>query len=308
MFALAGKKQQRKTYTAADVDVQEGRVLPRMLRKPMRMLTRLKAGNVTVPRHSGIVATFILFLSTGVYGTIVGGHTADVTSAVTSRVGFAISEVNVSGHKETSEIDVLGELGLDGSTSLIGFDTDAARERLIALPWVASAEITKAYPNSLNVKISERKAFAIWQHDEELSLIEEDGNVIVPFAHPEYSTLPLVTGVGAEREAKLLVPAVAAIPELKSRVKAQMLIAGRRWDVRLDNGVTIQLPEGDPADALAKLAEVDSATGLLSKDIELVDMRLPDRMVVRLTQEAMVVRDEDVKALIDKAKKAGKHT
>ena len=68
----------------------------------------------------------------------------------------------------------------------------------------------------------------------------------------------------------------------KSRVKAQMLIAGRRWDVRLDNGVTIQLPEGDPAEALAKLAEVDSATGLLSKDIELVDMRLSDRMVVRL--------------------------
>jgi cell division protein FtsQ len=308
VFALAGKKQQKRTYTAADVDVQETRVLPRFLRKPMRMLTRLKAGNVTIPRHSGILATFILFLSTGVYGTVIGGHTADVTEAVTSRVGFAITEVNVSGHRETSEIDVLGELGLDGSTSLIGFDTDAARERLIALPWVASAEITKVYPNSLNVKIGERKAFAIWQHDEELSLIEEDGHVIVPFAHPEFSTLPLVTGVGAEREAKLLVPAVAAIPELKSRVKAQMLIAGRRWDVRLDNGVTIQLPEGDPADALSKLAEVDSATGLLSKDIELVDMRLPDRMVVRLTQEAMVVRDEEVKALNDKAKKAGKHT
>ncbi len=308
MFALAGKKQQRKTYTAADVDVQEGRVLPRMLRKPMRMLTRLKAGNISVPNNSGIVATFILFLSTGVYGTLVGGHTGDVTSAITSRVGFAISEVNVSGHKETSEIDVLGELGLDGSTSLIGFDTDAARGRLIALPWVASAEITKVYPNSLSIKISERKAFAIWQHDEELSLIEEDGRVIVPFAHPEFSTLPLVTGVGAEREARLLVPAIAAIPELKSRVKAQMLIAGRRWDIRLDNGVTIQLPEGDPADALSKLAQVDSATGLLSKDIELLDMRLPDRMVVRLTQEAMVVRDEDVKALIDKAKKAGKHT
>ena len=308
MFALAGKKQQRKTYTAADVDVQEGRVLPRILRKPMRMLTRLKSGNVTVPRHAGLIGTFMLFLSTGVYGTIEGGHSADYTQAVASRVGFAITEVNVSGHRETSEIDVLGELGLDGSTSLIGFDTDAARVRLVGLPWVASAEITKVYPNSLNVKIGERKAFAIWQHDEELSLIEEDGHIIVPFAHPEFSTLPLVTGVGAEREAKLLVPAVAAIPELKSRVKAQMLIAGRRWDVRLDNGVTIQLPEGDPANALSKLAEVDSATGLLSKDIELVDMRLPDRMVVRLTQEAMVVRDEEIKTLIDKAKKAGKHT
>ena len=170
---------------------------------------------------------------------------------------------------------------------------------------------TSAYARfgpGLSVKLVERKAFAIWQHDEELSLIEEDGHLIVPFAHQNYANLPLVTGNGAEREARYLVPAVAAIPELKSRVKAQMLVAGRRWDIRLDNGVTIQLPEGDPADALKQLAQMDSATGLLSKDIELVDLRVPDRVVVRLTAGAMTVREAELKKQADAAKKAEKHT
>ncbi len=307
MFALAGKGSNGRD-AAADAALLTERPLPKFLRKPARSLIRLASGQVTFARHTGTLSAFLFLLSTGVYGAMVSGQTNTLLQAATAHIGFGVSEVKVSGHKETSEIDVLGVLNLNGNSSLVGFDTAAARALLVELPWIASAEVTKLYPNALSVKISERKPFAIWQHDEELSLIEEDGHVIVPFAHQNYAGLPLVTGVGAEREAKYLVPAVAAIPELKSRVKAQMLIAGRRWDIRLDNGVTIQLPEGDPAVALKQLAQMDSDTGLLSKDIELVDLRVPDRVVVRLTDSAMTVREAELKKQADAAKKAEKHT
>lgn len=307
MFALAGKGSNGR-LAAADTAMPSERTLPKFLRKPARSLSRLAAGQVTFPRHVGTLSAFLFLLATGVYGTTVSGQSGVVLQAATAHIGFGIRDIHMSGRKETSEIDVLGALELNGNSSLIGFSTDAAREKLVALPWVASAEVTKLYPDGLSVKITERKPFAIWQHDEELSLIEEDGHVIVPFAHQNYASLPLVTGDGAEREAKYLVPAVAAIPELKSRVKAQMLVAGRRWDIRLDNGVTIQLPEGDPAKALQELAQMDSATGLLSKDIELVDLRVADRVVVRLTEGGMSVREAELKKLEDEAKKREKHT
>ena len=306
MFALAGQGPKVR-QAAGDAATPADRTLPKILRKPVRSLARLASGQVIFPRHIGTLSAFLFLLATGVYGTTVSGQSSTVLQAATAHIGFGINEVNMSGRKETSEIDVLGALELNGNSSLIGFSTDMARERLVALPWVASAEVSKLYPNGLSIKLVERKPFAIWQHDEELSLIEEDGHLIVPFAHQNYAGLPLVTGNGAEREAKYLVPAVAAIPELKSRVKAQMLVAGRRWDIRLDNGVTIQLPEGDPADALKQLAKMDSATGLLSKDIELVDMRVPDRTVVRLTASAMTVREAELKKQADAAKKAEKH-
>jgi cell division protein FtsQ len=307
LFALAGKGSNGR-QAAADAGMLGDRTLPKFLRKPVRSLARLASGQVTFARNTGTLSAFLFMLSTGVYGAMVGGQSNMLLQSATAHVGFGINEVNISGRKETSEIDVLGVLELNGNSSLIGFSTDAARARLVALPWVATAEVSKLYPNGLSVKITERKPFAIWQHDEELALIEEDGHVIVPFAHQSYASLPLVTGSGAEREAKYLVPAVAAIPELKSRVKAQMLIAGRRWDIRLDNGVTIQLPEGDPAQALKELAQMDSATGLLSKDIELVDLRVPDRVVVRLTETGMSVREAELKKQADAAKKAEKHT
>lgn len=306
LLALVGNRDKRN-FAAADAELQSERILPRPLRKPYRTLTRIVAGNVDVPRHAGLVSTLVLFLATGVYGTIVGGRTHEFTQGVTSHIGFGIADVQISGHSQTSEIEILSALGLNATSSLIGFDTVEAREKLVQLPWVASAEVTKLYPSGLSLKLEERKPFAIWQHDEQLSLIEEDGHVIVPFAHQEFASLPLVTGNGAEREAKLLVPAVAAIPELKSRVKAQMLVAGRRWDIRLDNGVTIQLPQGDPAEALAGLAKLDSATGLLSKDILTVDLRVAGQMVVRLSDAAKAVRDASIAAEDKAAKKAEKH-
>jgi cell division protein FtsQ len=307
VFALAGKPAGGRV-AAADAGLQSDRTLPKFLRRPARFLTRLGSGQVTFPRHTGTLSAFLFLLTTGVYGAAVSGQTNAIMQAATAHVGFGITEVKVAGHNETSEIDVLSVLNLSNNSSLIGFDTTEARARLAEMPWVASVEVTKLYPNALSIVMQERKPFAIWQHDEELSLIEEDGRMIVPFAHQEFADLPLVTGSGAEREAKYLVPAVAAIPELKSRVKAQMLVAGRRWDIRLDNGVTIQLPQGDPAAALKDLAAMDSATGLLSKDIELVDLRIPGRVAVRLTDGGMTVREAEVKQILDNAKKAEKHT
>ena len=305
MFAVA-EKRGSTSFAAAHADANGERVLPRFLRRPARFVTRLASGNVDIPRHAGVLSAFIFMLTTGVYGTIIGDRTNEFLQAATAHAGFAITDVQMAGHKQTSEVEILSALGLDGRTSLVGFDTADARDLLATLPWIKSAEITKMYPDGLAIKIEERQPFAIWQHDEELSLIEEDGTIIAPFAHQEYSSLPLITGVGAEREAHVLIPAISAIPELKSRVKAQMLVAGRRWDIRLDNGVTIQLPAGDPSLALQGLAKLDSATGLLSRDIETVDLRVPGEMVVRLTETGSQVFEDAIAARDKAAKKAGK--
>src|SRR5690606_12257848 len=106
--------------------------------------------------------------ATGLYGAYVGGHMPAVAQAVTARTGFAVDEIRVVGHKETSEIDILGQLGLDGWTALVGFNAEAARERVAALPWVEVASVRKVYPHEIEVRVREREPFAIWQHGREL--------------------------------------------------------------------------------------------------------------------------------------------
>jgi cell division protein FtsQ len=306
LFALV-KKRNKGSFVLSHVGVPDERVLPFVLRRPYRVLLRLFSGNMRTPRFAGTIGTVLFFVTTGIYGTIIGNRTHEFTQIATAYFGFAISDVQISGQKQTPELEILRALDLNQNASLVNFNTDEARDTLLALPWVKSAEIVKLYPHGLSVTLTERVPFAIWQEKEDLSLIEQDGRVIVPFAHQEFATLPLITGESANEQAYLLVRAVASVPELKSRVKAQMLIAKRRWDLRLDNGVTIKLPEGDPAQALTGLALLDAESALLSKGILSVDLRVGGQMVVRLNEIAKLERDAFIATQDKTARSAEKH-
>jgi cell division protein FtsQ len=281
---------------AADADADDqpvaryGIVLPRFMRRPVRLLGRLNEGDFEAPRYSTSLLTAGLFAITGLYGAYLGGQFPLVLQAVTSHLGFAIDEVKVSGHHETSEIDILERLGLDGWTSTIGFDAEAARERIAALPWVQMAAVRKIYPDTLEVRIEERKPFAIWQHGSELSLIERSGKVITNYTGGRHAMLPLVIGVGAPEAAEAFIAKIKDHPELAARVKGYMRVAERRWDVRLENGVTVKFPEAGEEQAIAELAAMDRDNGLLSRDIASVDMRFAGRLVVQLSPEAAVAR------------------
>lgn len=277
-----------------------GFVLPRALRKPARFLSRLVSGDVEAPPFAMLALSAALVSSFSLYGVAVGGHTPAVVQAVTARTGFAVNEIRVSGNVETSEIDIFDRVGLDGWTSLVGFDVREARARIESLPWVESVAVRKIYPSTLEVKVVERTPFAIWQQGSVLSLIEADGRVIAPLSGARHEALPLVVGRGADLHAAEFVARVAAHPDLAARVRGYVRVSERRWDIRFDNGVTIKLPEFGADAALAELVALDARNGLLSRDVETVDMRLADRLVVRLSPDAASARDAALKERLGK--------
>lgn len=307
MFALKGKNTHRRGAApmSSDRSLAFDRfrmVLPKFLRKPVRVFSRMVEGEVSVPNHIGTLGAVAFLALTGAYGAILGGHAPEVVKVTTSTFGFAIEDVKVVGNKETSEIDVLGALGLDGETSLVGLSATDAQKAVAELPWVESVDVFKVYPNTIQISIHERTAMAVWQNGSELSVIDADGRVIVPFSGGRSAALPLVIGAGADRQAKLLMAQISAYPQLAGEVRAYARVGDRRWDLVLKSGVTLMLPEHRIDEALAAVAGMDAKAGLLSRDIASVDLRLDDRVVVKLTPEAMVQRVEYLKAR-DKAPK-----
>jgi cell division protein FtsQ len=282
-------------------------VLPRPLRRAVRFLVSLGTGRIHIPAHTGTMSALAFFAATGLYGMSLGGHTETVAQAATTAAGFAIEDVKVSGNSETSEIEIFELLGLDGTTSLVALDVDAARRKIVKLPWVESVEVRKIYPKTIEVKLKERQAYAIWQHGQELSLIERNGSVIAPLRDNKFSTLPLVVGRDAESAAASLEGEFSKWPDITSRVKAYVWVSGRRWDLHMDNGVVVKLPSDDVDQALARLSKFNKEQDLLARDIAAVDLRLVDRTAIQLTPEAMarrqVVLDQRTKDL----KKAGQN-
>ncbi|MDM8013010.1 MAG: cell division protein FtsQ/DivIB [Rhizobium sp.] len=288
-------------YPAAPIASGETKVLPRPLRRLVRFVLALCSGRIALPRHLGKVSLVAFYGLVSLHGTVVGGHGPIVMQTVTASAGFAVEDVRVSGNQHTSEIDILQLLGLDGSTSLLGLDIAAARQALSELPWVESAEVRKVYPSTVEVVLRERQAYGIWQHGNDLSLIERSGSVIAPLRDNKFASLPLFVGRDAETAAAAIDEEFSQWPAIASRVKAFVRVGGRRWDVHLENGIVVRLPEENVPGALALLNRFDAEQQVLSRDIAVVDLRLPDRVAVRLTVGAQerrtVALEERRKAL-----------
>ncbi|QFY60593.1 cell division protein FtsQ/DivIB [Rhizobium grahamii] len=309
MFSVTVKRVGRPSHRAEPSYPEgDGRmVLPRPLRRVVRFLVSLGSGRIHIPAHVGTVSALAFLSATGLYGMSLGGHTEAVAQATTTAAGFAIEDVKVSGNSETSEIDILQLIGLDGTTSLVALDVDAARQKIATLPWVESVEIRKVYPKTIEVKLKERTAYAIWQHGAELSLVEKGGAVIAPLRDNKFSQLPLVVGRGAEVAAVSLEDEFSKWPDIKARVKAYVWISGRRWDLHMDNGVVIKLPEDEIDLALARLSKFMKEQDLLDRDIAAVDLRLSDRTAIQLTPEAMARRQLVLDQRTKDLKKAGQN-
>lgn len=62
-------------------------------------------------------------------------------------------------------------------------------------------------------------------------------------------------------------------------------ISGRRWNLILDdirNGITIKLPEENIEAAWKKLVKLDETKGIFKRKLTIIDLRLPDKVVVKL--------------------------
>jgi cell division protein FtsQ len=210
--------------------------------------------------------------------------------------------VMLAGQHHISREEVLAAAGVTDTTSLLFLDVEQTRERLKSNPWIADATVLKLYPGELQIGIREREAFALWQKDGQVSVIADDGTVLEPYVAPRLIELPLVVGRGAETRAKEFLALLDRHPDLRASVRATVLVGERRWNLRLKNGVDVRLPETDIAPALERLVALDKEKNLTTRDIVAIDLRLPDRVTVRLSEAAAQARIDAAK---DKAKKKG---
>lgn len=201
--------------------------------------------------------------------------------AALAEAGFRVDDVLVLGRTETAHADLLARLKVARGSALFAFDADAARRRLEELPWVRRASVSRMWPATIVVRIEEREPLALWQHQGRFALIDRDGQVILREGLERFNHLPVVVGEDAALHARAILATLATEPDLMKRVTAAVRVGGRRWNVRIDGVVDVQLPEDGADAAWKRLAEYERGPGVLGRDVRVLDLRLPDRLIVR---------------------------
>ena len=221
----------------------------------------------------------------GEFDAFVAEH-GRIPDLIARKLGFGVDVVTVSGATHMSETRILEIAGISPKNSLPFFDAAGARARLEADPLVKQASVRKLYPDQIIVEIVERTPYGVWQKDGEVRAIAADGAPIDEVRDSRYIDLPFVVGEGANERIREFVRLLDAMAELKPRVEAGVLFGERRWNLRLKSGLDVKLPETDPEAAIATLLRLERSSRILERDILAIDLRVPDRAFVRLSQEA----------------------
>ncbi len=163
----------------------------------------------------------------------------------------------------------------------MAFDLKAAQKRVEGLQWIRKATVKRMLPDTVVLDVEEHKPLALWQHKGAFSLIGRNGEVILQKDLKRFSDLMVVVGPDAPKHALKLLKILSTEPALMPLVKAAVRVGGRRWNLRLKSGADVQLPEDDTAAAWNRLAEYERSHQVLKREIRILDLRLPDRLIVR---------------------------
>ena len=256
-------------------------------RRPSRMGLFWRRRNRLVWPALAMAVLLVLVLAgvSVVRGFRSGNTVASLPERLGIGSGLVVNDIRIEGRDKTPESFLRAALGVAKGDKLLGFSLDAARARIEKLTWVQRATVERHLPGTIVVRLEERRPFAVWQNGGKFQLIDRTGDVVVqqdPGKDADaFKSLPLVVGAGAPEAAASLLDDLAALPALRSRVAAAVRVGERRWNLHLSNGADVLLPEGAEGPAMTKLMELQTSQALLDRLLATVDMRLPDRLVVR---------------------------
>ena len=252
-------------------------------------------------RRPMLLLTFVLMVLTGIFALFAGGYVSRAIGAANNGVnsviadsGFAVSAIHISGEGHTSPQSIYAALGFAPGQTIFSADLWRARAKLMQLDWVANADVRRRYPDDIAVTIAEKKPFALWKSANGFYVIERSGRTITNENLEQFARLPVLAGAGAPAKGAQIVDAIAAHRAVAARVRAMERVSDRRWNLVLDDGVIVKLPETGWQKQLDVLEHLIVDKAILERDIQEIDLRAPDNFIFILKngQEQRAMREK----------------
>ncbi len=273
MGRISLKSRKKRSVTPMAPRLRRGGLYPFLAKHRLKITSGFL---VAVCIFAGAFTVYMNFKSGAVSRTVDLAYAKFVGE--TRRQGLVVQEILVDGRVYTEKDQILSALNIHQGDPILSVDLDVAQGQLLALPWIADAQVERRLPGTIAIHLMERNPLAIWQNKGALFVIDDIGAVILDQDPRQFSNLLVVVGADAPKDAKSLVDAISVSPDFQTRVSSAVRVGGRRWDLHLQNELIVKLPEKDPELAIQKLLEMQGVNKILDMDYAAIDMRLTDRM------------------------------
>ena len=205
-------------------------------------------------------------------------------ATLASEAGFEVRRVRVSGIDRMNQNKVYEAAYGQRETPMPQVDLEALRTQLLEMSWVKDARVSRQLPDTIVIDIVERQPHAVLAKPGRLVLIDPEGVELEPITQANAKGMLRVSGPGAARQVADLRQLLDAAPALKEQVTAAEWIGNRRWNLTFRTDQVQALPQGDDeaATALINFARLDGQNRLLGGKVATFDMRVPERVYMRI--------------------------
>lgn len=201
----------------------------------------------------------------------------------TANAGFVVEDLLLEGRTHADAAFIKALLNVQAGDPLFGVSPKDARQLLEETEWIARARVERRLPGTLYIQLTERIPTALWQEADKLHLVDENGNQIKTDRLERFAELIMISGKGAPQQVGALLSHLSAEKNIQSRARSAQRISDRRWDIRLDNGLILHLPEDKNIGyAITRAAKAQAEEGLFDiPNLESVDFRFDDKIVLK---------------------------
>ena len=204
-------------------------------------------------------------------------------AASAGSAGFQMRNIDLTGVERMNRLKIYEEVMEHRGTPMPLLDLAAIRADLRQMPWVAEARVSRQLPDKLVIDIEERTPHAVLVKPDRLVLVDRDGIELDPIAEEDAQGMLRISGAGAKERIDSLDRVLAAAPALQPQIASAHRIGERRWNIVFKTGQILALPQGEEeaAEAFIDFARMDGLYRLLGGKAAVIDLRVPDRYVLR---------------------------
>lgn len=241
----------------------------------------IKTGFIT-----GTVLFSLALLWWAEYPQRFGNFVSSSAIAATGRVGFSLTDVLVEGRQNAPIEKILKVVNAHRGDPLFAYNPYTIKKQLEEISWIRQATVKRQLPGILFIELNERQPVALWQHQQRHYLVDEQGVIISSDNLQAFGKLPVIVGGDAPVHAPHILHLLEKFPDIRKKLTALVRVGGRRWDLHLDQTLQIKLPETKVEEALVRLDLLVKQKKMNPSEVSVVDLRVQNQMVMRLSPAA----------------------
>ena len=170
---------------------------------------------------------------------------------------------------------------LPKNTSIYSVKLDDINSNLLAVPGVKDAAVRRLPNGNLVIRVSFHHFVAAWTDGMNYFPLSDDGTIANNPSSERPSSAILFRGPVPQNMPNKITDITNAANDMMADIDYIEWIENRRWNIHTNGGITIKLPENDFAYAISSLITINKNHNILGRDIRVIDMRDPARILVR---------------------------